>query len=208
MHRDSADAIFMGCCSNISLPCASPVKNSATAATSVTQHPRIVAGRYIVAASAADSPPVRCERTIHHAHTQATKTPAVRNAPDTACVKAAIAVLLVNNAKMLSNSARPVSGLNLAPTGCCMNEFAEMMKNADRFTAIATIQMHARCSHRGSRVHPKIHSPMNVDSKKKAANPSMASGAPKMSPTNREYSLQFMPNWNSCTMPSRRRSRS
>jgi hypothetical protein len=22
-----------------------------------------------------------------------------------------------------------------------------------------------------------------------------------MSPTNREYSLQFMPNWNSCTMP-------
>lgn len=29
----------------------------------------------------------------------------------------------------------------------------------------------------------------------------MASGAPKMSPTNREYSLQFVPNWNSCTMP-------
>ncbi len=36
---------------------------------------------------------------------------------------------------------------------------------------------------------------------KKAASASMASGAPKMSPTNREYSLQFMPNWNSWTMP-------
>ncbi len=29
----------------------------------------------------------------------------------------------------------------------------------------------------------------------------MASGAPKMSPTKREYADQFMPNWNSCTMP-------
>ena len=61
--------------------------------------------------------------------------------------------------------------------------------------------MQARCTARGSRVQPKIHSPMNVDSKKKATRPSIASGAPKMSPTNREYSLQFMPNWNSWTMP-------
>ena len=29
----------------------------------------------------------------------------------------------------------------------------------------------------------------------------MASGAPKTSPTKRLYSLQAMPNWNSCTMP-------
>jgi len=29
----------------------------------------------------------------------------------------------------------------------------------------------------------------------------MASGAPNTSPTNRLYSLQFMPNWNSWTMP-------
>jgi hypothetical protein len=76
-----------------------------------------------------------------------------------------------------------------------------MMKNADRLTAIATTQMHARCTRRGSRVQPKIHRPMNVDSKKNAARPSMASGAPNTSPTNREYSLQFIPNWNSCTMP-------
>ena len=30
---------------------------------------------------------------------------------------------------------------------------------------------------------------------------SIASGAPKISPTNREYSDQFIPNWNSWTMP-------
>ena len=82
-----------------------------------------------------------------------------------------------------------------------MNELALMMKNADMFTAIATIQMQTRCTALGNRVQPKIHSPMKVDSKKNATNPSIASGAPKISPTNREYSLQFMPNWNSWTIP-------
>jgi hypothetical protein len=57
------------------------------------------------------------------------------------------------------------------------------------------------CSGRGSLSHPKIHSPMNVDSRKNASSASTASGAPKMSPTKREYADQFMPNWNSCTMP-------
>ena len=61
--------------------------------------------------------------------------------------------------------------------------------------------MQARCTARGSRPQPKIHNPMKVDSKKNAISPSKASGAPKMSPTNLEYSLQFMPNWNSWTMP-------
>ena len=36
---------------------------------------------------------------------------------------------------------------------------------------------------------------------KKAARASTASGAPKTEPTYREYPAQFMPNWNSCTMP-------
>jgi len=34
-----------------------------------------------------------------------------------------------------------------------------------------------------------------------AARPSIASGAPNTSPTKREYSLQFIPIWNSSTMP-------
>ena len=38
----------------------------------------------------------------------------------------------------------------------------------------------------GSRSQPKIHRPRKVDSRKNASSPSMASGAPKMSPTKRE----------------------
>ena len=53
----------------------------------------------------------------------------------------------------------------------------------------------------GSFFQPKIHRPRKVDSTKKASRASMASGAPKTSPTKRLYSLQAMPNWNSCTMP-------
>ncbi len=82
-----------------------------------------------------------------------------------------------------------------------MNEFAAMMKNAEAFTPIATSQIVARWSSFGSRVQPKIHRPRNVDSRKNATRPSRARGAPKTSPTNREYSLQFIPNWNSWTMP-------
>ena len=48
---------------------------------------------------------------------------------------------------------------------------------------------------------PNSHSPRNVDSRKNAASPSIASGAPKMLPTSREYAPQFIPNWNSCTTP-------
>jgi hypothetical protein len=75
------------------------------------------------------------------------------------------------------------------------------MKYADKLDPMAAAQMHARCTFFGNRSQPKIHSPRNVDSMKKASNASMASGAPKTSPTNVEYSLQFIPNWNSCTMP-------
>jgi hypothetical protein len=82
-----------------------------------------------------------------------------------------------------------------------MNEFAAMMKYADRLTPIAAIQMAARWIALGNRPHPKIQRPRKVDSRKKATRPSRASGAPKTSPTNREYSDQFIPNWNSCTMP-------
>src|SRR5689334_12487240 len=198
-HNDSADAIFIGCWTNISLPWMSPVKNRPPAATSATTEPSIAAGRYIARLSA--GPAERVERTINQADTPATNAPAVRKAPVTACRNAQIAVLLVSSATKSVSSARPVSGLNFAPTGCCMNEFAAMMKNAEALTPNATIQMHARCSARGSRLQPKIHKPMNVDSKKNAISPSNASGAPKMSPTNFEYSLQFMPNWNSWTMP-------
>jgi hypothetical protein len=43
--------------------------------------------------------------------------------------------------------------------------------------------------------------PTNADSRKNARMPSAASGAPNMSPTNPEKRDQFVPNWNSITMP-------
>ncbi len=60
------------------------------------------------------------------------------------------------------------------------------MKYAEMFVPIAASQIVARCSRFGSRCHPKIHRPRNVDSRKNAIRPSIASGAPKMSPTKRE----------------------
>src|SRR4030095_12290370 len=59
----------------------------------------------------------------------------------------------------------------------------------------------AGCPPGGGASQPKTQKPRNVDSRKKAASPSIASGAPNTSPTNREYADQFMPNSNSCTSP-------
>ena len=58
-----------------------------------------------------------------------------------------------------------------------------MMKKADTAVEAATAQIEARCSRGDIRPLPNIHSPMKVDSTKKAASPSIASGAPKTSPT-------------------------
>ena len=60
------------------------------------------------------------------------------------------------------------------------------MKYADSCVPSTTIQMQPRCTSFGSRSQPKIHNPMNVDSRKNASSPSSASGAPNTSPTKRE----------------------
>ena len=75
------------------------------------------------------------------------------------------------------------------------------MNAADSMLPAATSQMHARCTRRDSLSHPKTHRPRNVDSRKNAASPSIASGGPKTLPTSREYAPQFIPNSNSCTSP-------
>jgi len=61
-----------------------------------------------------------------------------------------------------------------------------MMNAADSAAPIATAQTVARCTRLGSKHQPNSHSPRKVDSRKKAARPSIAKGAPKTSPTNRE----------------------
>ena len=76
-----------------------------------------------------------------------------------------------------------------------------MMNAADSTLPTQTAQMVSRCTRRGSLSQPNSHSPRNVDSRKNAASPSIASGAPKTLPTSREYAPQFIPNWNSCTSP-------
>src|SRR5215510_1800737 len=76
-----------------------------------------------------------------------------------------------------------------------------MMNIAESIVPNETSQMQARWIRFGSRSQPKIQSPRKVDSRKNAASPSIARGAPKTSPTNREYTDQFIPNSNSCTRP-------
>ena len=76
-----------------------------------------------------------------------------------------------------------------------------MMNAAESAEPSATAQIVARWTRFDRRPQPKSQSPRNVDSKKKATRPSIASGAPNTSPTKREYSDQFIPNWNSWTRP-------
>jgi uncharacterized hydrophobic protein (TIGR00271 family) len=52
--------------------------------------------------------------------------------------------------------------------------------------ASGTSQIVKRCTRRGSLSQPNSHNPRNVDSRKNAASPSIASGAPKTFPTSRE----------------------
>ena len=107
---------------------------------------------------------------------------------------------LVSTAQMSTSSARPL-GVHLVADRVLHERVRgeDEVRREDGADRVA--QMVARWSRCGSWSHPKIHSPMNVASRKNASRPSIASGAPKTSPTKREYSDQFMPNWNSCTMP-------
>ncbi len=61
-----------------------------------------------------------------------------------------------------------------------------MMNAAESTAPSATSHAVARCTLRGSTPQPNTQRPRKVDSRKKAASPSIASGAPNTSPTNRE----------------------
>src|SRR5574340_1525760 len=82
-----------------------------------------------------------------------------------------------------------------------MNELATRIQYAERFDPKATSQIAVRCRPLEILPQPNSQIPRKVDSRKNASSASIASGAPKTSPTYREYSDQFMPNWNSITMP-------
>ena len=78
---------------------------------------------------------------------------------------------------------RIVNGLNAEPTGFCIQPLAIRIHSADRLEPIATAHVTIRCPTLGSLSQPKKNSPTKVASRKNAISPSIASGAPKMSPT-------------------------
>ena len=120
-------------------------------------------------------------------------------AENSVCVYSPMTYGFVTSAKKSVISARPLRMTK--PTGCCMKEFATRIQKAERLLAKATIQMQMQWRRSESLSQPKIQMPRKVDSRKKAVSASSASGAPKISPMKREYSDQFMPKWNSCTIP-------
>ena len=72
------------------------------------------------------------------------------------------------------------------PTGFCIHELAIRIQMAEMLAPMPVIQVAKRCVFLLTFSQPKNMTAKNVASIKNASIPSMASGAPKMSPTNQE----------------------
>ena len=83
-------------------------------------------------------------------------------------------------------SLRMVSALNSQPTGFCIHALATRIHQAEMVAPRPVSQVEARWKPFDTLFHPKYITATKVDSMKKATMPSMARGAPKMSPTNHE----------------------
>ena len=81
---------------------------------------------------------------------------------------------------------RICAGSNSIPTGYCIHELATKIHHADSDEPMAVSHVAVRWKRLLTFFQPKNITAMNVDSIKNANKPSMASGAPKMSPTNHE----------------------
>ena len=92
-----------------------------------------------------------------------------------------MANLLNTTAAKSASSARPLRMSN--PTGYCIQPFAMRIQTAESVDAPAISHMTVAWALGESFFHPKIQTPMRVDSRKKAAVASMARSDPKMSPT-------------------------
>ena len=79
-----------------------------------------------------------------------------------------------------------VSGLNVWPTGYCIQAFATNIHQAERVAPNPVNQVEARWKPAETFFQPKNITATKVDSMKNARIPSIAKGAPKMSPTNHE----------------------
>ncbi len=99
------------------------------------------------------------------------------------CTNLTWATGLKKRSAKLVSSMRMVTGLNSAPTGFCIQALATRIQRAERLEPSATRKVVSRWACLLKRFQPKKNRPTKVDSRKKAMRPSMASGAPKMSPT-------------------------
>ena len=83
-------------------------------------------------------------------------------------------------------SFRIVSGLKAHPTGYCIQALATKIHHADMVAPSPVSHVEARWKPGETFFHPKNITATKVLSMKNATIPSMAKGAPKISPTNQE----------------------
>ena len=119
-----------------------------------------------------------------HPHTPTTKAPLSAHALVTVWNTLFTAMGENATAQKSVISLRMVSGLKVQPTGCCIHALATRIHSAEMLAPRAVSHVEARWNLGDTFFQPKNITAMNVDSMKNARIPSMASGAPKMSPTN------------------------
>ena len=115
-----------------------------------------------------------------------TKTEASTYPDEIVCKNLLMATGENRTSQKLTISFLAVSGLNFIPAGYCIQPLATRIHNAERLDPKATSQVESRWNFLLTLFHPKNITAIKVLSRKKAMMPSMASGAPKMSPTNQE----------------------
>ena len=173
----SAAASFMGWCRAICTPEPSPVKATANAATKPTVAPTFMLAR------------ANFFSRFFHKYQQL--IPTTNAAPTTQPLVTAWKNFITaigdraTAAKSLI-SFLTVAGLNVMPTGCCIQALATRIHHAEIVAPKPVSHVAARWNFFPTLFQPKNITATNVDSMKNATMASMANGAPKISPTNWE----------------------
>ena len=161
----------------MSSPLASPVPAVIIAATKPTTLATLMLCRAILTLRL---------RSKYQLLTAMTKPAPNNQALETVCANLWTAKGWKATAKKSIISLRTVSGLKFMPVGCCIQLLATKIHHAESVAPKPVSQVEARWKPLLILPQPKNINAMKVDSMKKAKMPSMASGAPKMSPTNQE----------------------
>ena len=170
-------ASFMGC----ALPTCCPLMCPVNAAPSEAISPTMTAMRMLSLAS-------RMSRFFqrYQLDTATTKTAPIIHAEMTVWKNLPTAKGEKATARKSTISLRMVSGLKAQPTGFCIHALATRIHHAEMVAPSPVSHVEARWKPGDTFFQPKYMTATKVDSMKKAMMPSMASGAPKMSPTNHE----------------------